>query len=339
MPKSSNQLALSRQWELLKKLPSRGPGITASDLTDYLRDEMGFAVSKRTVERDLIDLARLFGIRCNDESVPYGWHWLPGKQCDFSSVDLADALSLVLAEQTLEKLLPASMLTALQPRFALARSKLAALGNHRFAKWADKVRYVPTTMSLIPPKVDARVLATVQEALLQERQVLVTYTGPQDKKAGDIPLHPLSLIQRGSTPYLVATAYNYTDLRLYAIHRIKKAVLSKEPVVPPADYNIDRYLASGAMEFGSHAIITLKAWVSNELGIYLSETPLSESQTIKTKQGRHLLTAKVTDSWQLRWWILSQGVAIEVVSPQSLRKEIITTLNNAVAPYRKRQLA
>ena len=78
MPEASLQLALARHWELLKKLPSRGPGMTASDLTKYLRDEMGFAVSKRTVERDLIDLARLFGSRCNDDSIPDGWHWLPG---------------------------------------------------------------------------------------------------------------------------------------------------------------------------------------------------------------------------------------------------------------------
>lgn len=333
MPKSSNQLALARQWEILKKLPARGPGITAGDLTDYLRDEIQFAVSKRTVERDLIDLARLFGICCNDESMPYGWHWLPGRQCDFTSIDLADALSLVLAENTLEKLLPAPMLAALQPKFALARSKLAAVENHRYARWADKVRYVPTTMSLIPPRVDARVLATVQEALLEERQVQVAYTAPSDRKAGDITLHPLSLVQRGSTPYLVATAYDYPDIRLYAIHRMKSAVLTEEKIIPPANYDIDRYLASGAMQFGTQKTIRLKAWVSNELGIYLAETPLSENQTIQSKQGRHLLTAEVPDSWQLRWWILSQAEAIVVISPKYLRIEIFEAVHASAKNY------
>ena len=226
------------------------------------------------------------------------------------------------------------MLTALQSRFALAHSKLAAVENHRYARWADKVRHVPTTMTLIPPKVDPRVLATVQEALLQERQVVVAYTAPNDKKASDIPLHPLSLILRGTTPYLVATAYHYPDLRLYAIHRMKSATLTDEKIVPPKGYTTDGYLASGAMQFGSGKTIQLKAWVSNELGIYLAETPLSENQTIQSKKTRHLLTAEVTDSWQFHWWILSQGAGIIVVSPSHLKTSISKTLNAAVDNYK-----
>lgn len=333
MPKSSNQLALARQWEMLKRLPGRSPGITASDLTAYLKDEMGFEVSKRTVERDLIELSNTFGLVCNDQSVPYGWHWLPGKQCDFAGIDLADAMSLVLAEDVLVKLLPASMLATLQPRFALARSKLATVGNHRYARWADKVRHVPTTMTLIPPKVDARVLATVQEALLQERQVVVAYTAPSDRKAGDIRLHPLSLILRGSTPYLVATAYDYPDIRLYAIHRMKSATLTGDKITPPKGYTTDGYLASGAMQFGTGKIIRLKAWVSNELGIYLAETPLSDKQTIRFNKGRHLLTAEVPDSWQLRWWILSQGAGIIILTPKHLRTELAEVLNTTYSNY------
>ncbi len=335
MPKSSNQLALARQWEMLKRLPSRGPGITASDLTAYLKEEKQFEVSKRTVERDLIELAATFGIRCNDNSTPYGWHWLPGKQCDFTSIDLADAMSLVLAEDVLAKLLPSPMLVALQSKFALARSKLAAVETHRYARWADKVRHVPTTMTLIPPKVDARVLATVQEALLQERQVVVAYTAPSDKKAGDITLHPLSLILRGSTPYLVATAYDYPDIRLYAVHRVKSAALTDDKITPLKGYTTDGYLAAGGMQFGSGKTIRLKAWVSNELGIYLAETPLAETQTLKTKGDRHLLTAEVPDSWQLRWWILSQGDGITVVAPARLKAEITATLKAAAENYRQ----
>src|SRR5665213_102336 len=144
MPKSSLQLALARQWEMLKKLPNRSPGLTASQITGWLK-EQGYPVSKRTVERDLIELSASFGIVCNDRSVPYGWHWMPGKQCDFTSIELTDAISLVLAEKILGKLLPASMLDALKPKFELARTKLAAMENSHYARWAEKVRYVATT--------------------------------------------------------------------------------------------------------------------------------------------------------------------------------------------------
>jgi predicted DNA-binding transcriptional regulator YafY len=333
MPKASVQFAIARQWEMLKKLPSRGPGITATHLTAYLKDEKGFTVSKRTVERDLIELANQFGIHCNEQSIPYGWHWLPGKQCDFTSLDLADAVSLVLTESVLKKLLPAAMLAALQCKFELARSKLATLENHRYARWAEKVRYVSTTLNMIPPKVEPGVFATIQEALLQNLQVTITYTAPTSKKATEITIHPLSLIQRGATPYLVATAFEYPDVRRYAIHRMSRAVLNEKEIIRPKGYTTDGYLASGAMEFGGGRSISLKAWVSNELAIYLAETPLSAKQTISFKRDRYLLTTEVKDSWQLHWWILSQGAAIIIASPEQLRTKIANSLDAASRNY------
>ena len=56
MTKSSTQSALARQWELLKMLPAKRPGITTIDLTMKL-DMAGYRVSKRTVERDLNTLS------------------------------------------------------------------------------------------------------------------------------------------------------------------------------------------------------------------------------------------------------------------------------------------
>ena len=72
MPKAAQHHALARQWELLKQLPSRAPGITARELVTQL-NTAGFAVTKRTIERDLVELAGVFGIECNDKSTPFGW--------------------------------------------------------------------------------------------------------------------------------------------------------------------------------------------------------------------------------------------------------------------------
>ena len=332
MPKSSNKFALARQWELLKKLPARGPGLTASEITAWLKDQ-GYSVTKRTVERDLIELSATFGIVCNDESIPFRWHWMPGKQCDFTSIELTDAVSLVLSESILSKLLPATMLDALKPKFELAKTKLAAMENHRYARWTEKVRYVAAAINLIPPKVDGKVLAVVHEALLQDVQLKIRYLSPSSKRPKELPVHPLSLIQRGATPYLAATAHDYPDVRLYAVHRIQRAEITDLKVVPPKGYTTDRYLAAGAMEFGGGASIQLKAWVTDELAIYLAETPLSENQTIQCKKGRYLLIAEVKDSWQLHWWILSQGAGLTIASPAHLRNGIHKTLSTAAANY------
>ncbi|MFJ4157831.1 WYL domain-containing protein [Pseudomonas sp. NPDC089752] len=74
MPFATTRATLSRQWALLRQLPSRSPGTTSAELVWRLRD-VGFNVSKRTVERDLNELSLIFPLERNDKSIPFGWHW------------------------------------------------------------------------------------------------------------------------------------------------------------------------------------------------------------------------------------------------------------------------
>lgn len=54
MPKAPQHQALARQWQVLRLLPTRPPGITSRELVARLERE-GFSVTKRTVERDLAE--------------------------------------------------------------------------------------------------------------------------------------------------------------------------------------------------------------------------------------------------------------------------------------------
>jgi predicted DNA-binding transcriptional regulator YafY len=71
MPTGKVHNSLARQWELLSRLPPKGPGKTATELTQEL-NEAGFKVSKRTVERDLGDLLEAFPLNCRNRNAPYG---------------------------------------------------------------------------------------------------------------------------------------------------------------------------------------------------------------------------------------------------------------------------
>jgi predicted DNA-binding transcriptional regulator YafY len=332
MPKSSNHLALERQWEMLKLLPGRPPGITSRQLTELLKDA-NCEVTKRTVERDLKQLEMQFGICCNEVTKPYGWHWLPGQKEKFGGVDLADSVSLTLAEGVLKQMLPPSMVKALQPKFEQAKAKLVAISTSPLAKLSEKVRYVPTTLQFAAPKISSKILEAIQQALVEELQLEVRYS-PFSEKPKDLRLHPLCLVQRGNVPYLLATTFDYEDVRLYAVHRFEAVAVLEDPIVVPQGFSVDAHLASGAMEFGGGKEITVKAKLSDKLATYLSETPLHADQRMSHKDGGYQLKAKVRDSWQLHFWIMSQGPDIEVTAPKALRKCIFKSLNSAVARYR-----
>jgi len=189
MPKATHHHALARQWELLRLLPSRLPGITANELAGRLQGN-GFVVSKRTVERDLSELSTLFGIACNDKGMPYGWYWMNGEPADLPGVSITDAISLNLIEEFLRPLVPAAMLATLEARFRQAKKKLEELSvDNKAARWIDKVRYVPPTLALIPPIITEGILEIIQEGLLTEKQIALRYHKPSSSTPHDLILH------------------------------------------------------------------------------------------------------------------------------------------------------
>lgn len=332
MPRNSDLNAVSRQWEMLKLLPTKPPGITSRDLQEQLH-KIGYNVVKRTVERDLIELSNPFPILCNDKGKPYGWYWNPGASSNLPAITLAEALSLRLVEDLLKPLLPQAILTSLQAHFNQAQTKLKSLKqDNAVAHWQDKVRHVPPALPLLPPSIDAEVLDRVQQALLYDQQVEIDYETAHADKHSRQTLHPLALVQRGPITYLVATAFKYQDIRLYALHRMHNAVASDQPVKRPADFNLDTYIASGALQFGE-GTLQLKAWISAGLADYLGETALSKDQTLQEEDDGYQFTATVSDSWQLRWWIRSQGAGIVVLEPMGLREEILKGLRDALDSY------
>jgi predicted DNA-binding transcriptional regulator YafY len=333
MARNSDLSALNRQWELLKLLPAKPPGKTCRELLESL-EALGYPVAKRTVERDLQDLSLSFPIQCNDKGRPYGWYWTPGQSAELPGISLAEALSINLVEELLKPLIPQAILTGLKAHFNQAQNKLAALHeDNAIARWQDKVRHVPPTLVMLPPTIDDTVLDSVQQALLKDRQIEVEYQAIHHEQFKKQTLHPLGLVQRGPITYLVATAFAYPDIRLYAVHRFSIVILTEKTVQRPENFNLDAYIAGGALQFGNGKTLQLTAWVSEWLAHYLSETRLSEDQALIKEEDGYLLTATVQDTWQLQWWILSYSQDIIVLEPKTLRDEILSRLNETLAGY------
>lgn len=318
---------------MVRLLPSRPPGLTAAEVKDRL-DREGHPVTKRTVERDLQELSRNFGVQCNDASTPWGWYRLPNAQNELGGVEVTEAVSLTLAESVLRQLLPPSMLSVLEPKFALARKKLQAVGKLPLAQWGQKVRYVPDSLPLRPAKTNPKVVETVQTALIEDRQLEVRYEAFRSK-GKDLRLQPIALIQRGPTTYLIASVFDYPDPLRFALHRIKRATLLDTKVAIGSRPSVDDLLASGLMEFGEAEVIRLEALVNEDLATYLAETPLSDDQHLSHENGHWQVTATVRQTWQLEFWLLSQCASITVSSPEALRRNLLERLQTAVRQYQQ----
>lgn len=331
MPAKNTRHTMTRQWELLKLLPSRGPGTTAKGLCERL-NQQGHQVSKRQVERDLGELMEVFPIDCNNTSKPYGWRWVKDAKVDIPGIGIAEALSLKLMEGCMTPLLPNAILNTIRPRLEQAEQLLRDQSNPQ-AKWVDKIRTVSPTLPLNPPDVDEHILTEIQEALLNDKQIEVRYLPKTADTPNSYVLDPLAMIQRGPVTYLVAREVSINEVRLFAVHRFSEVNPTDKSISEHGEFDVDQYIEEGHMNFGSGTKIRLRAYIEEYLARILEETPLSTDQKIVPKDEEFYIAATIVDSWQLHWWILSHGDGIEIIGPKSLRNTIAETLKTASGFY------
>ena len=324
----SHETAL-RLIETLRQLPRYPKVITTQELRDRLAAR-GFDVDIRTIQRNLNDLSRYYPL-CNDEKKPQGWCWMQDAAiADLPSMDPATALAFRLARLHLAPLLPATLLAQFDPYLKAADR---ALGNHNPTyRWADKVRIVPNGLALLPQTGDAKVMATVGEALLRECCFTAHYRNRDDAERTFQRVHPLALVLRGPALYLLATLDDYEDIRQLRVHRFLSAeLLPDQPRRLPESFDLDAYIRTGGFEYPEGGPIQLVALFQRGAARHLQETPLSVDQRIVDEDDwRVRLTATVNDTSLLRWWLLGFGAGVEVLEPAALREEMADTARRMV---------
>jgi predicted DNA-binding transcriptional regulator YafY len=236
----------------------------------------------------------------------------------------------------LGNMLPESCLSFLKPYGKRAGEVLAQLENSGVAKWPKKIARISRHLTLEPPKIDRTVLSDVYDGLLLEKQLEVAYHNRVDNKTQQAQVHPLGLVFVDNVTYLVCTFWNYDDLRQIALHRIDSAKILVETARTPANFKLKEYIAAGNFDFPqSDGTIQLECLFDPYVAKHLEESPLNRSQKIQPQNdGQMLLTAKVEDTAQLRWWILAFGDRVEVKKPQTLRNDISEVLQTAALKYK-----
>jgi len=307
---------------MLSLVPRCPPGITTVSLRAALaaRD---FDVNLRTIQRDLVKLSAPFPLVC-DESDPPRWHWAPHAEAvTLPGHDPVSALSWQLIEQHLQPLLPRSLTDEIQPHFDAAREFLKATGAGNFHRWTQRVRILPRSMQLHAPEISPDVLDAVYQGLLEKRQVEVDYTNRSSEDLRRMILHPLALVVRDSVHYLLATVWDFTDIRQLVLHRMSAARLLEELANEPKGFDLDDYIRQGGFDYANGEKIKLVARFDAYAGKALLETPITSEQTHDTlDDGRIEIRATVNDSQQLRWWLMAFGSGVEVVAPKQLRKHL-----------------
>jgi len=309
-----------RHIKMLELIPRRPPGLTAPDLRGRLSDR-NFEVNLRTVQRDLNYLSSVFPIASEGERPQY-WFW-PADVTPLSipAQDAHSALMWRLIEEHLRPLLPRAIQRDAEPQFAAARAYLESQGEGKITRWNDRVRVIPRAFQLQVPEIPDEVMAAIQDALFERRQLRLEYRSCGAAKTKSWRTNPLGMVMREGIVYLLATIEDYEDLRQLVAHRIVSASVSTDEVQEPEGFDLDDYIRQGGFAYLETGPIRLKIRVDPYAAEHLLESPISYAQKSKPlPDGRIEFTATVVDTKQLRWWLTGFGDALEVVTPAKLRK-------------------
>ena len=119
-----------RQLKLLELLPRQPFKKSTQSLKENL-SEIGFEVSKRTIQRDLKNLSSILPLISDERDKPYGWSWHKDAAGLNPSMDPIEALTFSLAQEYLEPLMPSKSFKRMNIFFERANNVLKEMDKSK----------------------------------------------------------------------------------------------------------------------------------------------------------------------------------------------------------------
>jgi len=286
--------------------------------------DLGYDISERTVLRDMQSLPEEFPdkIFVLDEQKPYRYKLPKGIPKD-SAMSPQEAVCLQLAKEYLNPILPPGALDPIAPYLKEAELILEQQQTDaRIKNWRKKVLTLNEGFNLQPAQMKEGILENVHEALWQGKVINVQYKSKNKAQASEYSLHPCGLVYRGRISYLICSFENDTKNFIYLpLQRFEAIeITSEDSEHKDTDVKTVARSLVGFNKNKKKISITLK--FTHFAGGHLLETPISLNQKIsKTKDNYYLVSDKVDDDMELRFWIRAFGDEVEVIKPKSLRNE------------------
>ncbi|MGP4969566.1 helix-turn-helix transcriptional regulator [Psychrobacter aquimaris] len=320
----------ARQWQVLSQL-QRNRWVGTTHIYEQLM-MAGFYISLRTVQRDLNALAKRFPIEKNNAN-PQGWRWRDDAPLQsLPHMNLSQAVAFNMVEANLTQLLPPVILDELFPWFDLARRQLK---NSKVThSWIDRVRIEPATQPLIAPHIDLVSKDNIYHALFYQLQIKASYTRSNKSQASEYLLNPIALIQRGVIIYLLATRTDdpKATIRTFALHRFASVEILESAAQTPDNFQLDSYLDAGGMGF-SHPLFgelpnhgkntAIELQFTKQAGNSLTESKLSDDQTVTLNDDMLTIQATVNLTSQLVWWLRGFGNGLLTAKPELLHQAVL----------------
>jgi predicted DNA-binding transcriptional regulator YafY len=279
--------------------------------------------------------------------------WLQGARDGMNLMGASEALAFHVLQQFASNKLPVAVTQDIEPLFQAAQARLAQAkdDNEIYRSWSEKIAAVDGTFALIRPAIKPEIFQAIATATFYEREIMVRYRaahkGEQAAAPDEKALWPLALVESAGVMYMVAQdptrpprpERNKPEwLRsLFRLDRITAVRESGKRFTYPSDFRLTKYILDDhAFSFQTEPPVRLELAFTDNAGNHLKESRMSKDQESKSlDDGRFWVAGTVTPSLKLRWWLRSLGANVEILAPDSLRKEFADDYKRLAKRYRR----
>ena len=289
-------------------LQSRGR-VTAAEVAEELE------VSVKTARRDLEALA-MAGIPVYSQAGKGGgWSLIGGARTDLSGLTAAEARTLFLVAGPSSTATPEAKAALRKLVQALPETFRADAEAAATAVVLDPAHWGGSTTPR-PLHLDA-----LQEAVVKGRQVRLGYSD-RTRAESERMVHPLGLVEKGMVWYLIAG----TDAgrRTFRLSRVRSVVLTDEPVVRPADFDLAeewRGIVETIEEFRTTARAVVRIAPGPAMGLR-QQFASSFTELRRLDDGRVEAEVGAARTGILAEQLAGWGAMIEVVGPNDVREHL-----------------
>ncbi|MEO6236250.1 MAG: WYL domain-containing protein, partial [Vicinamibacterales bacterium] len=180
-------------------------------------------------------------------------------------------------------------------------------------------------------KAEREYIARLLDATLNHRRTTMKYFSMSSGREKDYLIEPYRLVYSPGGMYLQAFVPEYSEVRTFAVDRIRGISLMEERFKPTAALDAAFAHSIGVNE-GPPERIELA--FEPHIAPYVRERRWHASQThVDRKDGGVVLSLDVCNDWALRSWILSFGPLARVLGPAALAAQIKDEIRRASERY------
>lgn len=238
-----------------------------------------------------------------------------------------DIENLKLAEQIIEKYEKTLQLKGIKETFG----KIYKYLPNDYSLFSSPMKFSQNPLA----EISSGAINIIKKAFFCKKEVEITYESFNSQKTSKRIVDPYYIHEKYTNSlYVIAYCHNKKDVRVFAMHRIRKAKILENEYKIPSDFCPEEYLKdSFSLEKGSPIYNFVFKFTSKQAK-YLREKTWHHSQTIENlEDGSILFKLQARGLNELKRWVLQYGGEVEVIEPLELRKEVCQELEKMLKVY------